>query len=115
MDTQRSKNPTRNKRRQILVKITRELALEEFNKRHDPKPLTWTWTYYPGARTEKDKFESAFSYKIYEDEFNLQYGEIELMYPLYKKCLKTLEDKKKKADFVRKVYVPLEEDLFQII
>jgi len=106
-EAHRKKNPTRFNRKQWLIAMTKKIALDVFNRNH-----SYDWTWSPG--TPLDSFGSDMYYEA-EGEFNLQYGDVELMFPLYLKCEKVLEDNKKKSEYIQKIYVPFEEDLFSIV
>lgn len=107
MDEQREKNPSKAKRKQILINTTKKIALDRFNDLR-----VGISHVYPSK--DVDVFEIDFLIEIMDD-FNLQYSEAQMMYPLYRRCMKALEEKEKKMEFLQKVYKPLEEDLFHII
>ena len=105
---QRKQNPARLKRRQILLECTRKIAIED-HKMEVKGIEKWYW----GDYSPQFIFESNLYRDIYQ-QYNFQVHEIEMMWPIYQKCRTKLMKEHKKAEFIKKKFTPLEEDLFEI-
>jgi hypothetical protein len=105
-EAHKKKHPTKFKRQNELLKATRTLALNRFKNEYQ-QYIYW----YGGDCSPKDIFGMEL---IRETELKLTYSDIEVCYPVFQKCLKKLEKDKEKADFLKKAFKPLEEDLFNI-
>ncbi len=98
---QSKRNPNRFKRNDEMIKLARKMALEDFK---------YGWSV---AEREVDEFGYQFYSRI-KDRVNIQYSDVAIMWPVYKKCIRLLRENKRKAEFLNKSYVPLEEDLFNV-
>lgn len=105
-EAHKKKNPTKFNRQQLLIKTTKQIVLEEFKRQE-------AGYWYRTVSDEKD----TFGYELYHatrNKINIQYSDLESMWPIYTKSLEVLKENKKKAEFLDKKYVPLEEDLFSV-
>ena len=111
-EAHRKKNPTKAKRNQELMRVTKQIALDEFERME-----SGTYWRYPrfesGSSAELNDFGYEFYHKL-RDRVNIQYADLGAMFPLYIRCMKTLKDNQRKAVFMEKTYKPLAEDLFEI-
>ena len=119
---QKEKNPTKNKRLEKLREETKKIALADFEYHTNPNYAHITWGGVGSFRfktledeiNDKDGFRYELYWNLKDRGMNIQWSDLDIMFPLYQQCIRRLEANKKRADFMEKKYVPLQEDLFEI-